>query len=92
MVVINPDFVDDLSDEEVLGVLLNTGLKVLYWGPHKATSNFENIAMDLIVNEEISNIDGVSLHDPITAEDFDIDSSLIARENFDQLCKEIASE
>jgi len=92
-VVLNPEFVNDLSDEEVIGVLLNTGLKMLYWNMHEALNNFKNIAMDLIVNEEILNINGASVHeDAITGENFDIDSTLIARENFDQLCREIASK
>lgn len=45
--------------------------------------------MDLIVNKEISNITGVSVpEDALTVEDTDIDSSLVARENFDQICRE----
>jgi len=92
-VVINPDFVNELSDEEVIGVLLNTGLKMLYWNLHEASNNFKNIAMDLIVNEEISNINGASVHEEfLTGENVDIDSSLIARGNFDQLCRGIASK
>ena len=92
-VVINSDFVNDLSDEEVLGVLLNTGLKILYWNMHEVSNNFKNIAMDLIVNDEISNINGASVHeDAIMGENFDIDSTLIAREKFNQLCQEIASK
>lgn len=92
-VVINPDFVDGMSDEEVLGVLLNTGLKILHWDITEATNRSKNIAMDLIVNKEVSNITGASVpEDTITSEDVDIDSNLISRENFNQLCEEVASE